>query len=305
MPQRITNIHDKFVKDLLSQKELAIAFLQEYLPGEVAQILVFESLSYQNTSYLSNNLKASYADMVWRVNTTLDFPLQICLLLEHKSYIDPQVNFQILEYLALAYQKQWKEKKPLELIVPILYYHGTQHWDYKPLISHFEQYPHFLHKYLPAYLTEFVNLQAMNGQHIQQLKHGLLRTALSIQRYYFDHKELNHNIEQILDSLNPYLDSNFIDVIFVYLLQNDQLDKESFKEKLQILPPDLNKKAMSIYDELIQEGIEKGKAEGLAEGIEKTILNAFDNGISFDIIRMITGESDEKIRDVLKKNGRG
>ncbi|WP_165933433.1 Rpn family recombination-promoting nuclease/putative transposase, partial [Arundinibacter roseus] len=39
MPQRITNIHDKFVKDLLSQKELAIAFLQEYLPGEVAQIL--------------------------------------------------------------------------------------------------------------------------------------------------------------------------------------------------------------------------------------------------------------------------
>ncbi|TDB66887.1 hypothetical protein EZE20_07110 [Arundinibacter roseus] len=66
---------------------------------------------------------------------------------------------------------------------------------------------------------------------------------------------------------------------------------------------------MSIYDELIQEGIEKGKAEGVAEGmqkgIEKTILNAFDNGISFDIIRMITGESDEKIRDVLKKNGRG
>lgn len=62
---------------------------------------------------------------------------------------------------------------------------------------------------------------------------------------------------------------------------------------------------MSIYDELIQEGIEKGRAEGIEKGIEKTILNAYDNGFVLEDILVITGESAEKIREVLKRNGRG
>ncbi|TAF93384.1 MAG: hypothetical protein EAZ32_19055 [Cytophagia bacterium] len=65
---------------------------------------------------------------------------------------------------------------------------------------------------------------------------------------------------------------------------------------------------MSIYDELIQEGMERGRAEGIekgrAEGIEKIILNAFDYGIALDLIGAITGENLEKIEAVLKKNGR-
>jgi flagellar biosynthesis/type III secretory pathway protein FliH len=73
---------------------------------------------------------------------------------------------------------------------------------------------------------------------------------------------------------------------------------------------------MSIYDELIQEGIKRGRAEvigkgcaegiekGYAESLEKIILNAFDNGIALDLIGAITGENLEKIEAVLKKNGR-
>ena len=57
---------------------------------------------------------------------------------------------------------------------------------------------------------------------------------------------------------------------------------------------------MSIYDELIQEGCTKG----IAKGIEKGILNAFDNNIDLKTIQVITGESLDKIKEVLKKNGR-
>lgn len=306
MPKRITNIHDKFVKDLLSTPELAIAFLEEYLPIEVVNILDFGSLTYQNTSYLSKELKASYSDMVWSITSKEDISLKICLLLEHKSYVEPNVNFQLLEYLALAYQKQLKEKKELELIIPILYYHGSEKWEYQSLQSHFTKFPIYLQKYLPNFAIEFINLQQLSQQQIQSLKHGLLRTALTVQRYYTDSEQLNKSIEQVLLNLNPYLESNFIDVIFVYLIQNDKLNKASFKKKLEILPPEINSKAMSIYDELLQEGIEKGKAEGIVEGIEKgiekAILNSYNNGIALETIRLITGESIEKIMDVLKKN---
>lgn len=250
--------------------------------------------------------------MVWSVSLKNARSVQICLLLEHKSYVDPHVNFQLLEYLSLGYQKQRKEKKTLELMIPVLYYHGTEKWEYKPLAKHFEAYPDFLQKYLPNFEAEFIDLQKLNQAQIENLKNGLLRTALTLQRYYFDKEGLNKQIEQILLNLNPYLESNFIDVIFVYLIQNDRLNKESFKEKLKTLPQSISNKAMSIYDELIQEGIEKGiekgKAEGISEGAEKeltkNVLNAFDNGFDLTVIRVITGESIERINAILKKNGR-
>ncbi len=65
---------------------------------------------------------------------------------------------------------------------------------------------------------------------------------------------------------------------------------------------------MSLYDELIQEGILRGKLEGIEEGIEKgiekIILNAYDNKIDLQTIRLISGESLEKINSILIRNGR-
>jgi predicted transposase/invertase (TIGR01784 family) len=47
-------------------------------------------------------------------------------LLEHKSYPDTNVAFQMLEYIALGYQTQLKNTQELELTVPVLYYHGQE-----------------------------------------------------------------------------------------------------------------------------------------------------------------------------------
>lgn len=304
MPQ-INNIHDKFIKQLLSDKEIAIAFLRDFLPTEVTDFLDLGSLTYENTSYLSTELKESYSDMVWRINSKTDKQAKVCLLLEHKSYVDTYVGFQLLEYMALGYQKQLKEKKQLELIIPVVYYHGQEKWAYQPLPSFFEKYPDFLKAYLPAFKTEFINLQTLEQEQLQALGNGLIRSVLTIQRYYDNETELNNSITRILDSLNPYLESNLVYVIFVYLLHSSKLDKEKLRIQLSNFPDTLNKKVMSIYDELIQEGIEKGIEKGVEKGIEKAILNSFDNGFSIEQIRLITGETTVKIKEILKKNGRG
>jgi predicted transposase YdaD len=52
------------------------------------------------------------------------------------------------------------------------------------------------------------------------------------------------------------------------------------------------------------EGKAEGIEEGIEKGIEKTVLNAFNNNIDLETIRLITGESLEKINDLLKKNGK-
>jgi predicted transposase/invertase (TIGR01784 family) len=147
------------MKELLSDKEVAIDFLKEYLPKEIIENIEINSISQEKTSYISTNLKESFSDIVWRFETKTE-PLKVCLLLEHKSYKDPNVVFQILEYLALGYQQQLKNQKKVELIVPILYYHGESKWHLKDFESYFDKYPTEFKHYLPVYKNEFINLNS-------------------------------------------------------------------------------------------------------------------------------------------------
>jgi predicted transposase/invertase (TIGR01784 family) len=310
------HIHDTFVKQLLSQRDVAQAFLQEYLPPEVVKELDFKTMEYQNTSYLSKNLEASFSDMVWRIGMVDSQMIRVSILLEHKSYADPLVAFQMLEYVALGYKKQLENKQGLELIIPILYYHGKKKFRFKSVKNHFEKLPSIFQPYVPTYETAVVNLHDLSQDQIQSLQNGLLQAAFLFQKSYFDPERLNNSIKNILESLSPYSDLNSISYIFVYMLSNENLKKDILKQALTNLPSTISNKVMSIYDELIQEGIEKGieqgiekgRAEGIEKGIEqgiekgieKTILNAFSNGFDLNSIRLISGETIEKIEQILK-----
>ncbi len=269
MPHKKTNKHDSFFKSLLSQKDMAMSFFEEYLPAPISGMLDLGTLALQNTSYLSGHLKTAFSDVVWRVSTKDHTPIHISLLLEHKSYPDNFVAFQLLEYLALAYRKQAKPGKDPEVIIPILYYHGNRKWSYKSLPEHFSIYPNFLRNFIPHFESLFINLREMPQVQIQNLKNGMLRSAIMLQKHYFDPQELNRNIRNIVESLHPYLDSNSSDLIFVYMIQNSNIDRKKLIQVVEDLPPTLNARVMSIYDELIQEGIEKGIERGIERGIEK------------------------------------
>lgn len=300
MPRNITNIHDKFIKQILSNKELAVEFLQQYLPEPLSSILDFETLNQQDTSYITDELKTSYSDLIWGVKMKGRESLQISLLLEHKSSADPNTTFQLLKYLALGYQKQLREKKKPELIVPILYYHGKKSWKFKPLNEYFAVYPDLLKKYLPIFSAEFINLQEVPSEQIYAFKNGLLTSAVMLQKYCFDPQELAAHLERIVENLNPYSESNVTNSIFVYMITGIRLEKSYLANAVKKLPEDMSTKVMTIYDQLIQEG----KEQAFAESLLKTVLNAYDAGINISTIRIITGESEEKIRQILARNKR-
>ena len=300
MPRNITNIHDKFIKQILSNKELAVEFLQQYLPEPLTSVLDFETLNQQDTSYITDGLKTSYSDLIWGVKMKGKESLQISLLLEHKSSAEPNTTFQLLEYLALGYQKQLREKKKPELIVPILYYHGKKSWKFKPLDEYFVIYPDLLKKYLPLFSAEFINLNEVSPEQIYAFKNGLLASAVMLQKYCFDPEELAAHLERIVENLNPYLESNVTNSIFVYMITGIRLEKSYLADAVKKLPEDMSTKVMTIYDQLILEGRE----QGIEKTVQKTVLNAYDAGIDIATIRIITGESEEKIKQILVQNKR-
>ena len=69
------------------------------------------------------------------------------------------------------------------------------------------------------------------------------------------------------------MDVNLTDNIFVYLINNIEIDNNTLYQKLEEIPQILNTKIMSLYERWIQEGIEKGIEKGIEQGIEKTIKN--------------------------------
>lgn len=311
MSNEITHIHDTFIKDVLSHKETAADFFKEYLPERLVKAIDFETLTPLNTTYISRGLKTSYSDMVWSIKMRNRKGLQISMLLEHKSYADPDKAFQLLEYLASAYRKQRKEKKKPELVIPVLYYHGKYDWEFKSLKSFFPDLPDFLKVYLPGFLTEYVNLHRFPAEQILELRNGLLSSAIMIQKYFFDPESLNSHFGDILKKLYPYMYSNQIESIFVYL-EYTGLDKEHFDEAIKNLPEDMSTRVMTLREQWlfqgkeqgIMEGRERGFEQGIAESLRSTILNAFDNGIKVSLICKVTGAPEEKIIRILSENNR-
>ncbi len=303
MPNKITHIHDTFIKDILSRKELAVDFFQEHLPESIVQIINFETLAPLNTSLIGENLKTSYSDLVWSVKLKNQENVQISMLLEHKSHPDPDTAFQLLEYMALAYRKQRKEKKKPELIIPILYYHGKTDWKFKPLESFFPRLPDLLKGYLPAFLTEFVNLHRFPAEKILQLHNGLLSSALMIQKYFFDPESLNSYFFEILKRLQPFLHSNLIESVFVYL-ESSGLNKTQLEQDIQKLSEDMSTRIITLREQLLTQGKEQGINEERIRSTQKIVLNGFDNGFDVNAIRLITDESEETIHQILKENNR-
>jgi predicted transposase/invertase (TIGR01784 family) len=301
MPKPINNLHDKFVKDMLSDKELATAFLEEMLPEEVVEQLDLPSLTYNDKSYITPELDEIFSDMVMDLRLKTGKSLQITILLEHKSYIDANAPIQILRYLAEAYHKQLIAKEPLRPILPLLYYHGRKKWKFEQFENTFDSFPDIFRKYLPLYISEFVSLQELDEAALSKLRNSMLHATLEIQRYDADPATLIKRLHHIMNNLNPYINSGFVIKILIYLFQSTEITIEDFRQNL---PQPIIDKAMSTYDRIKEEGKAEGIDEGIEKNSEKSVLNAFDNNIDLKTIQIITGESLEKINAILKANGR-
>ncbi len=128
MEDKIQNLHDRFFKSIMEDREIAIAFLEEFLPENVKELLVLEKLTHAPTTFISPDLGEYLADMVFNVplrsESTERESCYVSILLEHKSYVDHHIDFQILQYLAQSYRQQIQNRQKLKLVIPFLYYHG-------------------------------------------------------------------------------------------------------------------------------------------------------------------------------------
>ena len=61
----ISNPHDKFFKEIITDKENALDFLKAVLPAKLCKNLDFSTLGIDNNSYVDEDLSENFSDTVY------------------------------------------------------------------------------------------------------------------------------------------------------------------------------------------------------------------------------------------------
>ncbi len=84
----IINPHDKFFKEMLAQPEAARIFLRDFLPPAVAMQFDLSRLQLVKDSFVDEALQEHFSDLVYEVALRDYGSAFVCVLFEHKSYVD-------------------------------------------------------------------------------------------------------------------------------------------------------------------------------------------------------------------------
>ena len=304
--------HDEFFKASFGRLEIARDYLEQLLPWEVHQSLDLSQLERVNGSWVNPELAEYFSDVVYRC------PLKegkrqvwASFLLEHKSAPDPFPHLQLLRYLLETWQEQRKQKQALTPIIPIVVYHGVRKWRKRDLSSYFgKDLPQSLLPFLPRFDYVLTSIRTLSDEQILELKKGLLINALLMLKHIWkpqfilDHPDL---VFIHLESKDQQV-SDFVISLLAYLFKNTEIARETANRFIRHLPDNLNHNAMSTYDMIQAEGIEKGIKKGIEQGIEQGaelkerefIKNLWSlQEFPLEKIALLSGTSLERVIEVL------
>jgi predicted transposase/invertase (TIGR01784 family) len=308
-PIDINNPNDAYFKGVMSMKTVAIAFNKQFLPKSILNQLDLNTLELDTVSYITDELKQNFADVVWKCNFKKGGrQARITMVYEHKSYIEKYPHFQLLRYIQGAWDTQIKQHKMPFMTIPIVLYHGQQDWDEASFESYFGGLePEFL-RFLPCFDYVLINLQKYSDATIRAIESIFLQKSLLVFKHFWDKVYLRFNfVELLFRGLNENNDEtrSFLNKLSVYLSNISELTKSEIIELVDKSDHNLKHQAMSIFEELIEEGLEKGIKQGIEKGIEQGIekgmkvIKLWQQGVKPTLIANMVGLSIEQVNKVI------
>ncbi|MCI0525342.1 MAG: Rpn family recombination-promoting nuclease/putative transposase [Acidobacteria bacterium] len=126
----LSNPHDHFFKDLFGRPEIAAEFLATYLPPEVVAELDLALPEPVKDSFVDEDLRESFSDMLYRAQRKRGGDAYVYILLEHKSWPDKWVGFQLLQSVTQIWKKlKGAGVKSLSPVFPVVFYQGIESWN--------------------------------------------------------------------------------------------------------------------------------------------------------------------------------
>ncbi|MFP4022216.1 MAG: Rpn family recombination-promoting nuclease/putative transposase [Halanaerobium sp.] len=266
----IKNPHDALFKRTLGDKEVAVDFLQNYLPDDILKEIGLTDIKVAKDSFIDKELEESFSDLLY--NVTIDgrdgF---IYVLFEHKSYYDKITPVQMLGYIVdiwELYYKQTKNKK-LPPILPILIYHGDKKWNLGSSLSELiEAIPAAISDYITGYNYLLYDFSSYSDAEIKgQIK---LRLFLKLISHIFDDdfdRELREILPLLIELRKKTTGLEYIETVVKYILNiGEEISLSELDQKTKKISAEGSAVIMTIAEKIYHDGKEEGKEEGKIEG---------------------------------------
>lgn len=315
--KKIHKADDRLFKAAMSRKESVISYLKTF-HWEIAKTLDLEALRPVNDSFLSPNLRTFSADIIWKCRLkNSKKETNISFLWEHKMQENNNYSIQVGTYIFLFWHKLViTDGKPLEPILPLLFYNGkASHWRPPTIHQLFADFDGFdnMKQFLPEFEPLFVNLTGTAEETIREIEFGFLKSAFFAMFWGTDEDLLVKKFSVIFESDS---DDIAIHQLILYIISKTNKSKETLSEIFKKIDSPIKKEIMSTYDQIVAETAEwKQKAQTFEKkiqtfqqelkSIEKriiiAILNLHKEKFNAEKIAVLLAQSPDFVKEVIGK----
>ncbi len=263
--------HNNFFHYAFSQVSAVRGLIETHLSEEIVRVLDLKTLVLQKGSFVDPQLRESYSDLLYSVQTAMQSDgsrsVLVYVLLEHKSQPDQMTPFQLLRYMVRIWEQRWRNGEDLAPVIPMVIYHGENAWSAPRTLEELIPAPDVLQKYGIRFTFPLLDLGRIPDETLAT--DPFLQSMLRLLKYA-KRKELFDQLEPILQLLldggEPEFREEQLKTILVYILATSQsIPMEKLRMTVQkIFPTQIE--PGSLADQLIQKGREKGIVEGREEG---------------------------------------
>ena len=288
--------HDAVFKRFLGHPATARDFLDIWLPESLRALCNLNTLKLESGSFVEEDLRASYSDVLWSLQTTKGRGY-IYALIEHQSSPDAHMAFRLMRYAIAAMQRHLDAgHKTLPLVVPILFYHGVAS-PYPFSLCWLDEFddPETARRLYGATFPQ-VDITVVSDDEIMQHRRMAL---LELVQKHIRERDLMLLVDKLAVLLvKEHANDSQIETLFNYLLQSGSATRfEAFIRKLAGRVPLHKERLMTIAECLRESGRKEGKMEGKLDEALRIAHAMLEKGIDRDLVLLITGLSIDELME--------
>jgi predicted transposase/invertase (TIGR01784 family) len=275
MSRRVSPLHqphDKLFQAGFRIPANTAAFLRGQLPDWLTKRIQWSKLKHMPGSFVDPRLRKSESDLLFRVPCDSGTAF-VYILFEHQHDKDPWIALRLSHYI---HQILWdfRAKNPdaekLPVVVPVVLAQNASSWEIPTRFSELFDLPlgadDPLRALVPDFTFRLIQLADLSFDDIKGTNTGvMILRALKASR---SRKLLG---EEVWDEPRlSKLSTRIFHQLLLYILNSASVDKEAFRNKLtQFETSKLKDAAMTLAQQLREEGLQEGMHAGMQQGIQR------------------------------------
>ncbi len=300
MAHDVQRPHDKLFRTVFGDPAEAVGLLSAYLPEPLAAELQWSSLTFQDATFVDDRLRDSQSDLLFSVERAAgDPPAWLYVLLEHQSQPDRWMPFRLLKYCCRIWDRDRRmhpRERGLRPIIPLVFYQGLGRWRHATELAELFAVSVREWPWVPRFTHLLIDQSFVGPDEVRGRLQGRIAQLMMMAPFRHRQEALRRAVH-LLAELLPTGGRDAVRTFVMYLLATQDRDTaRAFGEDLGGAVPEPGGDLMTYAEELIAEGIEKGRREGELRGQVGTIEKLVQAGVEWSVIESATGVDPDALR---------